>query len=410
MYSPTASLPRTPSPTARAGRARSASRQPTTRPAHSATASRSRSRSRRRTRSRTPRRRSPSWSSSGSSVGRYSPTLTDSPPARISPVDDITTFNEVLLRGAQKLNIEVPEPATSSSVIFETLQHRSVSRKLLPLVPGLLQPTMDTFLSPATLKSAPARIQKKYKAPEQDPLFLRKDPPPDSVILAAARKTHSVASSSTVPPDKESRHLDSLGRKMCGTAASAMKVSSASALLGRYDRSLWDSLHRFTEKLPREDRQDFQEILQEGGLVSNQVISAAADGADLAAHGYAHRICARRSSWLRLTGLKQEAQQRILNLPFSGSSLFGTHADEEMARMKTEVDTMRAVGLERKKDFRRRYRPYDRRPFQQRVQTPHWSQRPQQRQGRPLFQARRPTRDRGASRPQQSTAKTPSKQ
>lgn len=98
------------------------------------------------------RRRSPSWSSSSSTHSSnrdYSPTLTDSPPSRVSPVDDINTFHDVLSRGAQKLNIEMSTPQTSSSIIFETLHQRSASSPLLPLVPGLLQPVMDVFLTPA---------------------------------------------------------------------------------------------------------------------------------------------------------------------------------------------------------------------------------------------------------------------
>ena len=86
-----------------------------------------------------------------------------------------------------------------------------------------------------------------------------------------------------------------------------MKVASATALLGRYDRCIYYSLQRFADKLPSADRQDFSEILQEGMLVSNQVILSSVDAADLAAHGYCHRLLARCSTWLRLTGLKPEA-------------------------------------------------------------------------------------------------------
>ena len=70
------------------------------------------------------------------------------------------------------------------------------------------------------------------------------------------------------------------------------------------------------------------------------------------------------------------AQARIQNLPFSGSTLFGSNADDEMGRMKAELDTLKAVGLE--KEYRR-YKPYDRRGFHQRVQTPQWGQKSQQR-------------------------------
>ncbi|KAJ1175940.1 hypothetical protein NDU88_001225 [Pleurodeles waltl] len=62
--------------------------------------------------------------------------------------------------------------------------------------------------------------------PEKD---LRADPPPDSVIAAAARKTHSVALSSSVPPDKDSKQVGAIGKKMCGTTASFMMVANVLA-------------------------------------------------------------------------------------------------------------------------------------------------------------------------------------
>ena len=86
-------------------------------------------------------------------------------------------------------------------------------------------------------------------------------------------------------------------------------------------------------------------------LVSNQIIAEFADSSDLSAHGYCHGIAARASSWLCLTGLKPEAQSCILNLPFSGITLFGSHADDEMARMKAELDTLKAVGLAKRKEY-----------------------------------------------------------
>ncbi|KAJ1103696.1 hypothetical protein NDU88_001117, partial [Pleurodeles waltl] len=60
-------------------------------------------------------------------------------------------------------------PAPTTSVIFETLHQRSSSRPLLPLVPGLLEPAMDIFLTPSTTKTDPSRLIKKYRPPEQDP-------------------------------------------------------------------------------------------------------------------------------------------------------------------------------------------------------------------------------------------------
>lgn len=186
--------------------------------------------------SHTHRKRS-SWSSSStrSSKRDYSPTLMDRPPSRVSPIDDINTFHDVLSRGAQKLNIGMSAPQASTSVIFEILHQNSVSRPLLPLVHGLLQPVMDIFLTPASIDSS-CENSEKIQTGRTGSLISKVRSPPDLLIIAAAKKTHATSSSSSVPPDKESRAQDSWGRKACGSAAASLKVSSAAALLGRYDR------------------------------------------------------------------------------------------------------------------------------------------------------------------------------
>ena len=140
----------------------------------------------------------------------------------------------------------MPTSATFTSVVFETL-HRKISLKpLLLLVPGLLEPAVQLFLTPALIKSAPSQLLKRYKPLDHDPLFRRADPTLDSVTVAAVRKSHAVAPPSSVSLDKESKQMDSVGRKMCGTSASTMKAASATAVLGRYDRSCWDYLGNTT--------------------------------------------------------------------------------------------------------------------------------------------------------------------
>lgn len=128
----------------------------------------------------------------------------------------------------------------------------------------------------------------------------------------------------------------------------------------------------------------------------------------LAAHEHCHGVTLRRHSWLHLTAFNHESQQRILTLLFSGSTLFSNHTDNEMARMKTEMDTVKAVGLEKQAAQRRSYKPYQRLFFPHRVQTPHWYQgRQQSQQQRPYQQQQqRQPRGRAAKQPAQGEKPT----
>lgn len=162
-----------------------------------------------RTRSHTRSKHHFYYSTSSSSAGKYSPLQSDSPPPWVSAGG----LQQVLVKGAVKLNIPISIITPSTSVIFEMHQNRSASRPLLPVIPGLLEPAMELFLTPASAKPAPSRLQTKYRPPMQDPLFLRSDPPPDSVVILAGKKHHATTPSSTVPPDKESKNLDSVATR-----------------------------------------------------------------------------------------------------------------------------------------------------------------------------------------------------
>lgn len=104
----------------------------------------------------------------------------------------------------------------------------------------------------------------------------------------------------------------------------------------------------------------------------SQIFSAAAGSSVLAAHEYCHGVSLRRHSCLWLTSLKPEAQHHIQNLPFSGSTVFGIHAYNEIVRMKMDMDKLKAVGLEKPREQRKSIRPYQRRFYSQRVPIPPW--------------------------------------
>ena len=104
-------------------------------------------------------------------------------------------------------------PKSNVSVILETLQPQASPRPILPLVPGFAELAEENFLTPATVKSATPRLLKKYKPAQQDPIFLRQEPKPDSVIVLAMWKKHPPAPETSIPLKRESKKLDALAEK-----------------------------------------------------------------------------------------------------------------------------------------------------------------------------------------------------
>ena len=95
--------------------------------------------------------------------------------------------------------------------------------------------------NPASVPAAIPRLEKKYKAPESAPAFLLEHVKPDSAISSVEQRRFKGPNlSSSVPPERDGKRLDNLGRRISTLAATTIKTANALAILGRYDRQMWN--------------------------------------------------------------------------------------------------------------------------------------------------------------------------
>ncbi|KAJ1092577.1 hypothetical protein NDU88_005687 [Pleurodeles waltl] len=213
------------------------------------------------------------------------------------------------------------------------------------MLTGMLKHAQQVFQEPVKGRAITPRVEKKYKPPPSDLVFITQQLPPDSVIVGAARKrANSQSSGDAPPPDKESCKFDVAGKRVASQAANQWCIANSQVLLARYDRAHWDEMHDIIQHLPKEDKKRAQQMVEEGQAISNNQIRSALDSADTAARSVNTAVTIRRHAWLRSSGFKPEIQQAVLNMPFNQQQLFGPEVDTAIEKMKKDTDTAKAMG------------------------------------------------------------------
>lgn len=98
-------------------------------------------------------------------------------------------------------------------------------------------------------------------------------------------------------------------------------------------------MRKFKSLLPQEARQEFSSLVDEGKSVARVSLQAALDSV---AKSMASAVAVRRSSRLQSSGLQQEVQEILQDLPIEGGSFFLEQTD------------MKEISEEKEQSFRHR--------------------------------------------------------
>ena len=173
----------------------------------------------------------------------------DTYPSRPSPPDDLTSYNAIIKRAADTYGVQLEEERPDTCFLLNRLATYSRGATFLPMLPSMLDLGKDAFKEPATAKGVTPRVEKKYKASTRDPVYIRGNVPADSLIVATARRRANAPTSTGPPPDKESKRLDMVGKKMEREAATQWRIANSQALLNRYAQDNFDQIEDLTSTL-----------------------------------------------------------------------------------------------------------------------------------------------------------------
>ncbi|EMP35619.1 Protein transport protein Sec61 subunit alpha isoform 1 [Chelonia mydas] len=152
----------------------------------------------------------------------------------------------------------------------------------------------------------------QYFVPTKGHEYLYTHPAPNSLVVESVNHREQQGQPAPTPKNKDSRRLDSFGRKIYSSSSFQLQVANYQALLGRYEFSLWSSLPKFEDSLQEYDRKEFKALVEEGTAAARATLQAASDVADTAAWSIDSAVSVRRASWLLLSGLSIEAPAAAL--------------------------------------------------------------------------------------------------
>ncbi|KAJ1094242.1 hypothetical protein NDU88_007320 [Pleurodeles waltl] len=141
-------------------------------------------------------------------------------PTRPSPPEDSTSYTQVVSRAAAFHNVTLHSEPIEDDFLFNTLSSTHSQYQSLPMLPGMLKHSKQIFQDPVKGRAITPRVDKKYKPPPTDPVYITQQLTADSVVVGAARKrANSHTSGDAPPPDKESRKFDAAGKRVAAQAA-----------------------------------------------------------------------------------------------------------------------------------------------------------------------------------------------
>ncbi|EMP38458.1 hypothetical protein UY3_04330 [Chelonia mydas] len=234
-----------------------------------------------------------------------------------------------------------------SDTLFNVLSSSAPGRVALPLHQGVPNISNTLWQTPSSLPPISKKAERKYFVLAKDHEYLYSHPAPKSLLveLVNHREQQGQPAPTPTPKNKDSRRLDSFGRKVYSSASFQLRVANHQALLSRYDFNLWESLPKFEALLLEQERKDFKALVEEGAAVTKATLQAASNAADTAACSMASAISMCRALWLLLSRLSVEAQSLMQDLPFDRKALFADQMDVRLHGMEDSHTTLQTLGL-----------------------------------------------------------------
>ncbi|XP_077018274.1 E3 SUMO-protein ligase ZNF451 isoform X6 [Tamandua tetradactyla] len=195
----------------------------------------------------------------------------------------------------------------------------SKKRLVPPLHPLLRIATTEVFKDPADCHPSSFMGHRVYPVAKDTSPF-QPNPPAEGPIVEALE--HSKRGNTASPLDSTSKEMEVMGCRFYHAASIAARAASYMAYMTQYQRKLWEDMEDLVHD-PEFDRGKARCIISDGMDAGLWQLCTTRDIMDSVVRVMAMAVDYRRQAWLRLTSLNKKTQEKILHLPFDGTSLFG---------------------------------------------------------------------------------------
>ncbi|EMP37133.1 hypothetical protein UY3_05664 [Chelonia mydas] len=159
-------------------------------------------------------------------------------PSPSVPQEDFRAHQELLKRVAASLYLQAEEMEESSDSLFNALSPSAPGRVALPLHEGVAKISNALWQTPASLAPISKKAECKYFVPTKGHEYLYTHPAPNSPVVKSVNHREWQGQPAPTPKNKDSRRLDSFGRKIYSSSSFELRVANHQAFLSQYKFNL----------------------------------------------------------------------------------------------------------------------------------------------------------------------------
>lgn len=186
----------------------------------------------------------------------------------------------------------------------------------LTLNEALLSPSHTLWWTPAIILLICKRADKKNYILSKGSEHFFSEPSANSLVMDTANRRSCQARFTLSPTDKESKHLDLLGRQSYSSAARQFHIANIRLA---WQNTILSQFTHFIEHLPQSQRDWFQSIISEDQLVTKASLQSFQDSTGAPSRPTITAVVM-RTAWLQSSGLPREVQNTVEDLPFEWPS------------------------------------------------------------------------------------------
>ena len=153
---------------------------------------------------------------------------------------------------AKSLSLQIHRPSTEPAKhLYEPKSKDTTTPVHILMLTSLLSTAQLSWTKPASFHTMSKRIDNLYRVYDPGALVLQKQPSSNSIFVKASQ-SRSQNRQTLIPPNKDSRRIDSMGRWLYSSAAFTMRVANYQGAMGAYQPFLWDNMSVFIKSLPED--------------------------------------------------------------------------------------------------------------------------------------------------------------
>ncbi|KAJ1097509.1 hypothetical protein NDU88_002627 [Pleurodeles waltl] len=244
----------------------------------------------------------------------------------------ITAFADVLRQVSAVLGLHFPLVQLSIDPVLSFTLDQSDTEPVLPFCKALYDILLGVWTQPVSGPLVDRSVSHRHWPVQRGLLCLCHHPPPQGFVIQTALGTPALEQFPPTSLHRDSRQLDTAGRCFFSSSSAALHSTNNFCVLSCFSKAPWDSVKCLLPSLSGDVCPALTSLIRDGQQAARLGVRSSMDSAYSIGHFMADSVAIHRRAWLAASNFSSPVRDALLDMPFDGKSLFGTHADSALRR------------------------------------------------------------------------------